>query len=143
MNLRYDHTVKDKKNITGYFYLINVFFLILTGFGQMPIFNRYYIADIPGLGWLGEFYVTHYMHYLFVIMFLSFITYIITDYLLSKPKSIKITSSGYSRGVIISGIVITGGLLVIRNLRGSGFEPGFIIFLDLSHLGLVIMLMVS
>ena len=33
-----------------YVYLITVFFLTLTGFGQMPIFKRYYIADIPGLG---------------------------------------------------------------------------------------------
>lgn len=143
MNIRHDNTRKNKKSIIRYFYLIIVFFLILTGSGQMPIFNRYYIADIPGLGWLGEFYVTHYMHYLFAIMFIAFITYIITDYLFSKLKSIKITSSGYFRGGIISGLMITGGLLVIRNLRGSGFEPGFIIFLDLSHLGLVIMLLIA
>ena len=36
-----------------WFYLISVFFLALSGFGQMPIFKRYYIADIPGLGWLN------------------------------------------------------------------------------------------
>jgi len=31
-------------------YLTTTFLLVLTGFGQMPIFKRYYIADIPGLG---------------------------------------------------------------------------------------------
>jgi len=36
-----------------WFYLITVIFLVLSGFGQMPIFKRYYIADIPGLGWLN------------------------------------------------------------------------------------------
>ncbi|MBU4345461.1 MAG: hypothetical protein L6247_02950 [Desulfobacteraceae bacterium] len=143
MNLRHNDTRKNKKGIIWYFYLITVFSLSLTGFGQMPIFKRYYIADIPGLGWLGKFYVTHYMHYLFAIMFIAFITYIITGYLFAKGKGIKITWSGYFRGGIIFGLVITGGLLVIRNLAGSGFEPGFIIFLDLSHLGLVIMLLLA
>ena len=47
-----------------YFYLLTVLLLTLTGFGQMPIFKRYYIADIPGFGWLAQFYVTHYIHYL-------------------------------------------------------------------------------
>ena len=25
---------------------------LFTGFGNMPLWGRYYIADIPGLGWL-------------------------------------------------------------------------------------------
>ena len=135
--------MENKKTSIQYFYLITVFFLVLTGFGQMPIFKRYYIADIPGLGWLAKFYITHYMHYLFAILFIALVTYIIIGYLLAKRESIKITLSGYFRGGIIFGLVITGGLLVIRNLAGSGFKPGFIIFLDLSHLGLVIMLLLS
>lgn len=135
--------MKNKKTSIQYFYLITVFFLVLTGFGQMPIFKRYYIADIPGLGWLAKFYITHYMHYLFAILFIALVTYIITGYLLAKRKSIKITSSGYFRGGIFFGLVITGGLLVIRNLTGSNFAPDFIIFLDLSHLGLVIMLLLA
>ena len=137
-----ENNAKSKK-IVRCLYLITVFFLILTGFGQMPIFKRYYIADIPGLGWLGKFYVTHYMHYLLAILFIAFITYIITEYLLFRRKSIKITSSGYFRGGIVCGLVATGALLVIRNLAGSGFKPGLIIFLDLSHLGLVIMLLLA
>jgi len=117
--------------------------LTLTGFGQMPIFKRYYIADIPGLGWLSQFYVTHYMHYLFAIIFIGIITYGITKYFLTNRKQNKITISGYLRGTIICSLVITGALLVIRNLASSGFKPGFIIFLDLSHLGLVIMLLMT
>jgi len=136
---------KDKrsnKRLTGrYAYLITVFFLTLTGFGQMPIFKRYYIADIPGLGWLGKFYVTHYMHYFFAILLLAITLYIVTDYLLIQRKRLKITKSGYIRGILVAGIVITGILLVIRNLAGSGLSSGFIIFLDLSHLGLVIALL--
>ena len=120
-----------------WFYLLTVFFLTLTGFGQMPIFKRYYIADIPGLGWLAEFFITHYIHYLGAILFLGFTAYIIIDYLLLKSKSRQMTVTGYVRSALLAGILTSGIFLVIRNLSGSNLSTGFIIFLDLCHLGLV------
>ena len=121
-----------------YVYLITVFFLILTGFGQMPIFKRYYIADIPGFGWLGQFYVTHYIHYLAAILILVLVAYTLIDYLILQKKHLRVTPSGYVRGTILAGILISGILLVVRNLEGSRFEAEFIIFLDVAHLGLVL-----
>jgi len=118
-------------------YLTTTFFLVLTGFGQMPIFKRYYIADIPGLGWLAQFFVTHYIHYLGAIVLLALIAYIAADYLFLKRNSRCMTASGYIRLVLLTGILVSGGLLVIRNLTGTHFSPGFIIFLDVTHLGLV------
>jgi len=118
-------------------YLTTTFFLVLTGFGQMPIFKRYYIADIPGLGWLAEFFVTHYIHYLGAIVLLALAAYILADYLMLKRNSRRMTASGWIRIAVLSGILVSGGLLVIRNLTGTNFTPGFIIFLDITHLGLV------
>ena len=120
-----------------WFFLITVFFLALSGFGQMPIFKRYYIADIPGLGWLAEFFTTHYIHYLAAILFLAFTAYMIIDYLLSQRKSRQMTATGYVRTALLAGILASGVFLVIKNLAGSNFSSGFIIFLDLCHLGLV------
>ena len=120
-----------------WFYLLTVFFLTLSGFGQMPIFKRYYIADIPGLGWLAEFFVTHYIHYLAAIFFLAFAAYMIIDYLLSKRKFRLLTASGYVRSALLAGILASGIFLVFRNLSGSNLSPSFIIFLNLCHLGLV------
>ena len=119
-------------------YLTTTFFLVLTGFGQMPIFKRYYIADIPGLGWLAEFFVTHYIHYLGAIVLLALIAYIAADYLILKRNARRMTASGYIRLVLLTGILVSGGLLVIRNLTGTHFSPEFIIFLDIIHLGLVV-----
>ena len=118
-------------------YLTTTFLLVLTGFGQMPIFKRYYVADIPGLGWLAKFFVTHYMHYLGAIVLLALAAYILTDHLILKRRSRRLTISGYVRLAVLSGILISGGLLVIRNLTGATFTPGFIIFADLTHLGSV------
>jgi len=118
-------------------YLTTTFFLVLSGFGQMPIFKRYYIADIPGLGWLAKFFVTHYIHYLGAIVFLALTAFMIADYLISKRNSRHVTASGYVRIALLTGILISGAMLVIRNLTGTNFAPEFIIFLDLIHLGLV------
>ncbi len=133
----------NSKKVVRHLYLITVFFLVLTGFGQMPIFKRYYIADIPGMGWLAKFYITHYMHYLFAILFIAITAFAITEYLLTKRKSIKIALSGYIRGASVLGLVITGAFLVIRNLASSSFSPGFIIFLDLSHFIFVMILLMA
>jgi hypothetical protein len=125
-------------NVPGrWFYLIMILFLALSGFGQMPIFKRYYIADIPGFGWLAEFFITHYIHYLAAVLFLAFSAYLIVDYFLSKRNFRSMTASGYVRSVLLAGILISGVFLVIRNLAGSNFSPEFIIVLDLCHLGLV------
>ncbi|MGD9044161.1 MAG: hypothetical protein PVG06_10630 [Desulfobacterales bacterium] len=125
-----------------YVYLITVFFLTLTGFGQMPIFKRYYIADIPGFGWLAKFYVTHYIHYLGAILILGLVSYLIIDYLILQRKHLRLTASGYARGAILAGILVSGIFLVFRNLAGSRFAPEFIIFLDIAHLGLVMIFLI-
>lgn len=118
-------------------YLMTIFSLVLTGFGQMPIFKRYYVADIPGLGWLAEFFVTHYIHYLGAVVFLALAAYILTDYWVVRRNSRRMTTNGWIRTGLLTGILASGGLLVIRNLTGTHFAPGFIIFLDITHLGLV------
>ncbi len=143
MDLKENHIKSNRKTIMRYLYLITIFFLVPTGFGQMPIFKRYYIADIPGLGWLAKFFVTHYMHYLFAVLLLGITAFIITGYFLTNRKKIKITPSGYIRGAVLFGLVITGVLLVIRNLAGSSFPPGLIIFLDLSHISLVMIFLLT
>ncbi|MCF8069903.1 MAG: hypothetical protein K9L30_15080 [Desulfobacterales bacterium] len=121
-------------------YLFTLFFLTLSGFAQMPIFKRYYIADIPGLGWLAEFYVTHYIHYLGAAIFLCISGYMITLYLLEYRKHIRITISGYVRVVMLLGIILSGAFLVYRNLSDVYLSSGFIIFLDIIHISLVIIL---
>jgi len=122
-----------------YIYLLTIFFITLSGFGQMPIFKRYYISDIPGLGWLAKYYVTHYMHYAFAALFVGFCVYFITGYIMAGRKYLKLTVTGYLRGVLISGLIATGVLLVLRNFEGYIFSHNLIIFLDLSHLVLVML----
>lgn len=118
---------------------LTLFFSALTGFAQMPIFKRYYIADLPGLGWLAQFYVTYRLHYLFAIAFIAVTSYLVVDYLLVQRQSLRVSPMGYLRSALLILILATGVLLVYRNLPGYRFSPALVVVLDFSHLGLVVL----
>lgn len=105
-----------------------------TGFGQMPIFKRYYLADIPGLAWSADFYLTHTLHYLGAILLLGIIAYVILDFFFSGRKQFTLTSSAYIRIVLLTGLVVTGIFRVLKNLPDVVFSPGFTLFIDIAHL---------
>jgi len=109
--------------------------MAFTGFGQMPIYNRYYLSDIPGLGWSADFYLTHTIHYLGAIFLIGFLAYVTLDYFLSGRREFNLTKSAYVRIALLSGIVLTGVLRVLKNLPDVVFSPGFTLLFDLAHLG--------
>jgi len=129
----------SQSRIFLYIYFTLVFMLALSGFAQMPIFKRYYIADIPGLGWLAKFYITHYIHYLAAILFVALFVYVIIDFLGIGRKRFRITTLGYIKGTILTGLLVTGLMLVQRNLTGHKFSPNAIIALDIAHLSLAVL----
>lgn len=124
-------------------FVLTLFVSALSGFAQMPIFKRYYIADLPGLGWLAKFYVTYALHYISAIGFITITSYLLTDFWLARRKSIHITLMGYVRGIMLALILVSGVLLVFRNLPGHRFAPGMVVAMDFSHLGLVIIFLVT
>jgi hypothetical protein len=120
-------------------YPITLFVITLTGFAQMPIFKRYYIADIPGLGWLDEFYVTHYLHYLSAAVLLAVVFDGLTGYLLMFRKQYRITISGLVRGVLLFCLALTGALMVVKNLSGYWlFSQQATIMMDILHIALTV-----
>jgi hypothetical protein len=123
---------KTRKSV----YAITLFFIALTGFAQMPIFKRYYIADIPGLGWLAQFYVTHAMHYILAVIFIALCVYGVMDFILTQKGDFGITASGKIKAALILGLVVTGGLMVVRNLPGVYFSHTLIYVMDIGHIGL-------
>jgi hypothetical protein len=137
------YEISAGRNPLRWIYILTLFMMVLTGFGQMPIFKRYYISDIPGLGWLAEFYFTHFLHYLGAILLLGLFAYFIADYLLLGRKEFRLTASAYARVVLMGGIVITGVIRVLKNLPDVVFSPGFTLFVDISHLGFMIVYLLT
>lgn len=121
-------------------FLFLLFLMGLTGFAQMPIFKRYYIADIPGLGWLAQFYVTHAMHYIGAILLLVVIIYCVVFYWGVMRKHFDLTTAAYINIALLSAIVCTGIFRVLKNLPDVVFSPGFTMFIDIAHLGFMLAL---
>ncbi|BBO93360.1 FeS-binding protein [Desulfosarcina ovata] len=124
-------------------YLVLLFMMGLTGFGQMPIFKRYYIADIPGLEWTGKFYVTHYLHYLGAIVLFVLFAYVIVTYFGLFRRSHALSKAAYVRIFLLAAIVVTGIFRTLKNLPNVVFSPNFTMFNDISHLAFMMLLMVS
>jgi hypothetical protein len=118
-------------------YGLTLVVLALSGFAQMPIFKRYYIADVPGFGWLAQYYLTHLMHYLGAALLLGLIAYAVTVWLAGRPR-LGLTGSGIVRAVLILGLVITGVARVVKNFSGVYMSAGAIVFLDMLHIALVL-----
>lgn len=117
-----------------------VFVLALSGFAQMPIFKRYYIADLPGLGWLADFYFTHKMHYVAAAVLLGMAAWLLTGWLLRRTRRWKVTPGGWVRLVLMAGIVVTGAVRMLKNQPGVSFSPELTMIVDWAHLGFVMLL---
>ena len=124
-------------------YGLILFFITLSGFAQMPIFARYYISDIPGLGWLAQFYVTHSIHYIMAALLLALGVYAGMDAVLGRKRSVsrqhpvnkgRLTATGWVKLVSLAGLGVTGCFMVVKNLSGVYFSHNMVILLDLLHL---------
>ncbi len=109
--------------------------LALSGFGQMPIFKRYYVADIPGMAWLAAYYVTHTIHYVGAIIFLGLLAYMVVVYLRSRTVGVRITQSGALRAGAVTIIAVTGILRVLKSRPDVYLGANIVFAIDLAHLG--------
>ena len=126
-----------------YLYLVSAIMLAFTGFGQMPIYKRYYISDIPGMAWSADFYLTHQLHYIFSILLFGIVAYAVFNHLLINRKRTALTASGYIRSVIIAGLLVSGLLLVTYNFAGVSLPMWAAATLVLSHMGFAMALIVA
>ena len=121
-------------------YLIVVILLALSGFAQMPIMKRYYIADIPGLSWLADFYTTHTMHYILAAVLIFLLVYIVVVYLAVDRRNFKLTAMAMIRIVLMAILIASGVFRVLKNLPDIAFSPDFIVLIDFTHLGAAMIL---
>ena len=116
--------------------------LALTGMGQMPIFSRYYIADIPGLGWLGDYRVTAALHLGLAAVLLVVLCAFATTWILAGPGRPALTRPGRWRAALYAAIAATGLLRVLQNGLLPFVGPTQIRYLDWTHLALTMALLV-
>lgn len=134
---------RASKTPLWYLYLVSGIMLAFTGFGQMPLYKRYYIADIPGMAWSADFYTTHLLHYIFSILLFGIVSYIVFNHLLVNRKYFALSTSGTVRSVIIAGLMVSGLLLVAYNFSGVSLPVWAAATLLFTHLGFAVALVVT
>jgi hypothetical protein len=125
-------------NLTLVFRL-TVFALAFTGFAQMPIFARYYLADVPGFAWTADYYFNHVAHYILAIVLLAILGW-------RLPRILRVsgwTAMDVAVGLCWTGIVLTGIIRVMKNQPESYFSPTLVMWVDWLHLGFIMLLGVA
>ncbi|GFK92412.1 hypothetical protein NNJEOMEG_00237 [Fundidesulfovibrio magnetotacticus] len=109
------------------FYRLAAAALAVSGVAQMPIFKRYYIADIPGMAWTGDFLFTHALHYAAAAALLFWLGW--------RLAARGAASLGRGRLALLGLLALTGGAHVLSNLPGVSLSPLAAMLLDWTHLG--------
>ncbi len=80
---------------------LSIFMLFFTGFGQMPLYKRYFVDQIPGLQWTSNYLITLKLHYhaAAVLVFISF--FYIFYLLFSKKTDILPRKGDFKESLII------------------------------------------
>lgn len=86
----------------------SIFALFFTGFGQMPVYKRYMITEIPGFAWTGNYSITLWWHYFFGVILIAVGVYHVVYHLMRKefdiiPKSGDLKDSWLVIKAMISG----------------------------------------
>lgn len=115
---------------------------LFTGFGNMPIYKRYYISAIPGMGWAGNFYINLNVHYISGIILLGLAGYFSLIHLKTGTSKDRLTITGVLRAVFIGLSLLTGILLAMRNLSEINFGFGVQMVVVFIHLGISMILLV-
>ncbi|MCA1943953.1 MAG: hypothetical protein LDL30_01550 [Desulfovibrio sp.] len=123
---------KPRSWIERRLFALAVLALAISGLGQMPIFKRYYIADLPGLAWTADFYVTHLIHYLAAAVFLALVALRVGEALASRR--VHLTRLQWTQAAVVAGLVLTGFIRVWKNLPGGGVTKGTGMVVDIGHL---------
>lgn len=80
---------------------LSIFVLFFSGFGQMPIYKRYFVDQLPGMAWTSDFLVTVNLHY-YAAMILVFISvYYLTYLLMSKETDILPRKGDFKESILI------------------------------------------
>lgn len=70
--------------LTHWSIALSTLVLIVSGFGQMPMYARYGFTKIPGFGWSGNYQITLNLHYAAAVLLIFAVSYHLTVSLIRK-----------------------------------------------------------
>jgi hypothetical protein len=111
-----------------------------TGMAQMPIMKRYYIADLPGMAWSADYFVTSALHYYAAALLLALMAWRLG--LMIRERSLAWSWGPRSAwGWTLLGLLAVTGLAKAARNAGVFISPFMMVALDFAHLGAAMALM--
>lgn len=147
--------------ITGILMTISLVALYFTGLGQLPIYQRYYVTEIPGFAWSSQFYVTLQLHYFFAVVLIFVYTYELVMRWkgsgglfagqtgptakgeLQQPSARLLSISRVFVHLNLLILIVTGMIKVIKNLPAVDLAYGLLLSTTLLHNLATVLLLVS
>lgn len=115
-------------------YLFAMTMLAFTGMMQLPLAKRYYLTEVPGMAWTGDFFFTHKLHYMFAVLLLFIVGLVAVHWLLEWKDRLVFSSLGKSRVVVMGVLIVSGGLRVYRNFPEVTLSPAMVTTIEWAHL---------
>lgn len=88
---------------------LSTILLIFSGFGQMPMYRRYGISNIPGLGWSADYSITLPMHYIAAAFLLLAMAYHLVYHGILKQYDILPRKGDLKESYLIIKAMLTKG----------------------------------
>ena len=123
-------------------YLLAIWGALFTGFGNMPLYKRYYIADLPGMGWTGNFYTNLYVHMFCGALLLALAIYFALTYLFARAPKAQLTSAGIIRSSILALSLISGVIMAVKNLPTVHFSFELGVIFNFLHMGMAMLFLI-
>lgn len=93
-------------------FALSGFVLLFSGFGELPMYKRFMVTQIPGLSWAGDFFIHLKIHYVAALVFLGVMVF----------HAIYHGMLGH-RGLLPRKGDLKASLVTILSMFGMGEEP--------------------
>ena len=134
----------DSHPLLKFVYGLSAVIALFTGFGNMPLWKRYYVADIPGLGWSGDFLINLNVHILAGSILVALAVYAaLTSLMDRRPPKTRLSFSGKVRAILLGLALATGIVMVVKNLPGVHLPLVALAAFNLAHMGAAVLFMLA
>lgn len=86
----------------------SIFWLIVTGIGQLPFYRRYFVTDIPGLAFLGDYFTMLTQHYIAATLLVGVAVYHVTYHLMMGEREILPKRGDFRRSLEVISAMLSG-----------------------------------
>jgi len=136
--------MKPSPNSRGLTWLFAAAVLValFTGFGNMPLYGRYYIADIPGFQWSGNFIANLKVHLVTGALLLAIAVYSLIGFVRQNDKWREFPLHRKLLYIAVALALASGLLAVLKNF--AFLNPGLALNMTITffHLGAAVLVAV-